>query len=182
MICYLEEPSPLVRYDSSAIKALIDNHSSLITLARRIKEGQLPVPKCKDPGNVQDLPFISTCEADFEIVLPGKLKKQEKPTTHQDDVLLSDSGKGEEYLSRLVETLRLLSIPVLPAGHNYRPAVYKAEDVLIFQRVTFSKITNRAADIHWIITPSPLLLFRLKAGISAVMCRMMTGNHLMSDP
>ena len=157
---YLEEPSPLVRYDSSAIKALIDNHSSLITLARRIKKGQLPIPKCKDPELCRICPFISTCEADFEIVLPGKLKKQEKPTTHQDDVLLSDSGKGEEYLSRLVETLRLLSIPVLPAGHTTGPRFIRLKIIPdLSKRVTFSKVANRAVDIQLGLSlPAPPLI------------------------
>ncbi|OQA54382.1 MAG: DNA translocase FtsK [Euryarchaeota archaeon ADurb.Bin294] len=157
---YLEEPSPLVRYDSSAIKALIDNHSSLITLARRIKKGQLPIPKCKDPELCRICPFISTCEADFEIVLPGKLKKQEKPTTQRDDVLLSESGKGEEHLSRLVETLRLLSIPVLPAGHTTGPRFIRLKIIPdLSKRVTFSKVANRAVDIQLGLSlPAPPLI------------------------
>lgn len=146
---YLEESSPLVRYDSSGIKALIDNHSSLIALARRIKEGHLPVPRCNDLDLCSICPFSSTCDTDFEVILPDTPNVQDKSSKKPDEVKICNSGKGEEHLTRLIETLRLLSIPVLPAGYTIGPRFIRLKIIPdLSKRVTFSKIANRAVDIQ----------------------------------
>ncbi|MBP9008001.1 MAG: PD-(D/E)XK nuclease family protein [Methanospirillum sp.] len=144
---YLEEPVPLVRYDSSTIQTLIENHASLITLARRIKEGHLPVPRCKDPALCTICPYAS-CDTDFFVNRPDTSHKEEeeRPT---DTRIHNDPSQAEAYLSKLVETLRLLSIPVLPAGYTIGPRFIRLKIIPdLSKRVTFSKIANRAVDIQ----------------------------------
>ncbi|HOJ96757.1 MAG TPA: PD-(D/E)XK nuclease family protein, partial [Methanospirillum sp.] len=146
---YLEEPSPLVRYDPSVIQTLIGNHASLITLSRRIKDGILPIPRCKDPELCTICPFTSTCDADFDVILPDKPKEKEGLSKPQSNVYPNNSGNGEHFLTRLVETLRLLSIPVLPAGYTTGPRFIRLKIIPdLSKRVTFSKIANRAVDIQ----------------------------------
>jgi len=145
---YLEDPVPLVRYDSSAIHTLIGNHASLITLARRIKEGHLPVPRCKDPDLCKMCPYAA-CDTDFEVIRPNTPQKQEKEVKPTDTRIPNDLSLGEAYLSRLVETLHLLSIPVLPAGFIFGPRFIRLKIIPdLSKRVTFSKIANRAVDIQ----------------------------------
>ncbi|HPP79188.1 FtsK/SpoIIIE domain-containing protein, partial [Methanospirillum sp.] len=120
-----------------------------ITLSRRIKDGILPIPRCKDPELCTICPFTSTCDADFDVILPDKPKEKEGLSKPQSNVYLNNTGNGEHFLTRLVETLRLLSIPVLPAGYTTGPRFIRLKIIPdLSKRVTFSKIANRAVDIQ----------------------------------
>lgn len=82
-----------------------------------------------------------------------------------ENIPVYNSGKGEYYLSRLVETLGMLSIPVLPSGYTTGPRFIRLKIIPdISKKVTFSKISNRAVDIQLGLSLSAPPLIQAQSG------------------
>ncbi|HOL42149.1 MAG TPA: PD-(D/E)XK nuclease family protein, partial [Methanospirillum sp.] len=146
-ILYLEEKQPLVRYFVPAIQDIIENHPSLFQLARDILHGKRPVPQCTSPALCQICPYAHTCDGDFGIPVE-KTSISPKPVPGNTETHDTPPAP-DELLSMLTEKLRLLSIPVIPAGYTVGPRFIRLKIIPdIKKRVTFSKIVNRTVDIQ----------------------------------
>jgi len=162
-ILYLEEKQPLVRYFVPAIQDIIENHPSLFQLARDILHGKRPVPQCTSPALCQICPYAHTCDGDFGIPVE-KTSISPKPVPGNTETHDTPPAP-DELLSMLTEKLRLLSIPVIPAGYTVGPRFIRLKIIPdIKKRVTFSKIVNRTVDIQLGLALSSPPLIQAQSG------------------
>lgn len=147
-ILYLEEEEPLVRYSLTEIQDIIKNHPSLFKIARDVTKEIKPIPRCTNHMLCQICPFFESCEQDFGENIPKSLSLQEPShvTIKKPDDITSSP---DELLSLLIEKLRFLSIPVIPAGYTIGPRFIRLKIIPdIKKKVTYAKIVNRAVDIQ----------------------------------
>jgi S-DNA-T family DNA segregation ATPase FtsK/SpoIIIE len=102
-ILYFEEKIPLVRYDADSIVKMIQNHSSLFSLARKVITKDLPIPKTPDEKLCCRCQFKSDCENDFED--PDKISDENTGITKPGISVASKqeiSEDAERYMDALV--------------------------------------------------------------------------------
>ncbi|NLV26557.1 MAG: hypothetical protein GXY48_05255 [Methanomicrobiales archaeon] len=160
-ILYLEEDEPLVTYSAESIEEIIKNHSSLFTMARRIIQKELPIPKTSNPNLCVTCRFKNSCDTDYG----SQEKPYPEPNVHQKahehrEITDELSTDAEKFMSMLVERLNMLNVPVIPQGYVIGPRFIRLKvSPDVSKKVTFSKIANRVVDIQLglVLSSQPLI-------------------------